>query len=275
MLKNLFINSNRISYFDQNEAADKAIIFVHGNSLNLHSFKHQLNSPALEAYRLVALDLPGHGDSFRNTSYNVPEFSALLSSFVSELNITDYILVGHSLGGHVVLESLDSLTPSGVMIIGTPPVTIPLQAGMFHPHPAMELLYKGNLSDGEVLQILRAFDSTRELTSNDITLFRKTDPAFAGLFAEGLSQSLFKDEVKLMEKYTGKKSVVLGESDPLVGREYIEMNTQPGELVIIPGGHSVHSENPAAFNKHLFDFAQQCFQTLYPHLSSEPVVSYV
>lgn len=262
MLKNLYIDHNRISYFDQNEDLPRAIIFIHGNSLGHRSFERQFASPDLKGYRLLAIDLPGHGESSAHSSYNLPEFSKILSEFITSLNLIDYILVGHSLGGHVALESLEFLNPAGVMIIGTPPVTNPLSAGMFLPHPAMGILYKNDLTDEEIMTLLEAFGS------EDIGQFKKTDPAFRSLFAEGLSQSLFKDEVTLLRDYKGQKAIILGSEDPLVSRDYLITNFEMNDLwkeqiIILEGGHSVHQQNPEDFITVMLDFAAHSFHKSY------------
>ncbi len=257
MIKNMFLDQNRISYFDANESLRKTILFIHGNSLGLKSFSRQLTSPDLQGFRLVAIDLPGHGDSSFDEIYNLKKFSLLLSEFVSVLDLTDYVLVGHSLGGHVALESLEFLNPAGVMVIGTPPVSIPMRADMFLPHPAMELLYKNDLSDSEIITLLHAFGT------DEIDQFKKTDPAFRRLLAEGLSQSLFKDETELLRNFRGQKALVLGSQDPLVSRQYVENNIDE-RLFIIEGGHSVHRENAEEFNPVLLDFTNHCFSQTGP-----------
>lgn len=262
MLKNLYFDHHRISYLDQNEDLPRAIIFIHGNSLGHRSFERQFASPDLKGYRLLAINLPGHGDSTTDTSYNLPKFSHLLSEFISALNLFDFILVGHSLGGHVALESLEYLNPAGVMIIGTPPVTKPLLPGMFHPHPAMDLLYKNELTDEEIMTLLEAFGST------DIEQFKKTDPAFRRLFAEGLSQSLFKDEITLLRNFKGQKAIILGSADPLVNKDYLDENIEVKDLwnervIVLEGGHSVHHQNPEDFMTTMLDFAAHSFRQSY------------
>lgn len=262
MLKSLYVDHNRISYFDQNEDLPRAIIFIHGNSMGHQSFELQLASPALNGYRLLALNLPGHGDSSKDSSYNVPEFSRILSEFISALNIFDYILVGHSLGGHVALEALEFLNPAGVMIIGTPPVSIPFLPGMFLPHPAMELLYKNDLTDEEIISLLEAFGT------KDIEQFKKTDPAFRTLFAEGLSKGMFKDEITLLRDFKGQKAIILGSDDPLVNKEYLNTNIELKDLwkeqvIILEGGHSVHEQNPEDFITVMLDFAAHSFHQSY------------
>jgi pimeloyl-ACP methyl ester carboxylesterase len=39
------------------------VVFIHGHCTNKEFFEKQLKSPLFEKYRLIALDLPGYGES--------------------------------------------------------------------------------------------------------------------------------------------------------------------------------------------------------------------
>src|SRR5688572_18341396 len=52
-----------VSYFENNGEQSSVIFFIHGNSGSGSCWKNQLNSPALSKYRMIAIDLPGHGNS--------------------------------------------------------------------------------------------------------------------------------------------------------------------------------------------------------------------
>lgn len=75
------------------------VVLLHGNSSSAEVWQHQLQSDSLSRFSLVALDLPGHGGSHRDTGYSVPEVVETLKE-----NIGVYkkvVVVGHSLGGHL------------------------------------------------------------------------------------------------------------------------------------------------------------------------------
>ena len=57
--------------------------------------------------RCIFIDLPGHGESQlddENEKPSIQYFADQVRSFLSELNIVQYDLVGHSMGGYVALE---------------------------------------------------------------------------------------------------------------------------------------------------------------------------
>ena len=58
------VNSQSITVHES-EGRGCAIVLVHGNSSSGLTFRQQLDSPLGNDHRMVAIDLPGHGDSNR------------------------------------------------------------------------------------------------------------------------------------------------------------------------------------------------------------------
>jgi len=56
------LSSGRLSWIEKNPEADKTILFIHGNSTSKKIFQKQLTSSLFDQ-RLIAVDLPGHGES--------------------------------------------------------------------------------------------------------------------------------------------------------------------------------------------------------------------
>ncbi|GAA3833540.1 hypothetical protein GCM10022206_84780 [Streptomyces chiangmaiensis] len=106
----------------------RSIVLVHGNSSSSRIWQAVLDSPFGARYRCLAPDLPGHGDAAPPAAgpddYSVPGFAAMVAAFVREEGLRDVVLVGWSLGGHVVLEAADALgdVVAGFAVFGTPPV---------------------------------------------------------------------------------------------------------------------------------------------------------
>jgi pimeloyl-ACP methyl ester carboxylesterase len=105
-----------------------AILMIHGNSFKRNIFKHILASGLSKTHRLLAIDLPGHGDSADandpESSYTMPGYANAAVQVLDSLNIQDVIVIGWSLGGHIAIEMaplLDSRL-KGAMLIGCPPV---------------------------------------------------------------------------------------------------------------------------------------------------------
>jgi pimeloyl-ACP methyl ester carboxylesterase len=68
------------------------------------NYKHQLSFAT--NYPLVLIELPGHGRSGKDREkYTMELFGQDVKAVVDQLNLTNSILVGYSLGGAVIVEA--------------------------------------------------------------------------------------------------------------------------------------------------------------------------
>lgn len=83
-----------------------ALVFVHGIGGSSSSWQSVIGAFA-ETHRVVALDLPGHGQSdvpdAATADYSVAGLAAAVSAALAALGLTRVTLVGHSLGGAVAM----------------------------------------------------------------------------------------------------------------------------------------------------------------------------
>src|SRR5437868_283999 len=84
---------------------DKTVILVHGWTCDETTWTEQV--PALSAkYRVITLDLPGHGksDSPKSGTLTMPLFARAIEAVRAEAKANRVVLVGHSMGTPVILE---------------------------------------------------------------------------------------------------------------------------------------------------------------------------
>lgn len=91
---------HRIVYYEG--GAGEPMVLVHGFTGSKENWLESARY-LTPHYRVIALDLPGWGESERkpDESYEVPEQSRRLAAFLDALGIPRAIVVGHSMGGHV------------------------------------------------------------------------------------------------------------------------------------------------------------------------------
>lgn len=87
------------------KGAGEPLIMIHGFSSSLHTFSH-LFEPLSKRYKVYALDMKGFGKSPkpRDDKYSVYDQMQLVKNFMKEQNITNPIMIGHSLGAGVILS---------------------------------------------------------------------------------------------------------------------------------------------------------------------------
>jgi len=82
-----------------------ALVFVHCWACDQHLWDAQLPDLARQ-HRVVTLDLAGHGGSGRTRKdYTIEAFGSDVQAVVEALDLKDVILIGHSMGGPIILDA--------------------------------------------------------------------------------------------------------------------------------------------------------------------------
>ena len=233
------------------------LLLIHGNSSCRGVFRHQMQGRLAENYRLIAFDLPGHGQSSNAPdpirTYTRPGLADAAIELLGRLGVTEAIIFGWSLGGHIAIEMVHRFPGMrALMITGTPPVGRNDMAQGFAGSPHSGLASRENLSEAEIETFLRAIFGTsaepflREAMARTDGRFRKRlfEAARAG---EGVDQRL------TVESMTIPIAVVNGAADGIVNLDYIDSVAYPnlwdGQCYRLAGaGHAPFWETPSAFN---------------------------
>ena len=86
-----------------------ALVFVHGWSCDRSYWKNQVDAFS-QKYEVVTLDLAGHGESGdERDDWTIESFGGDVSQVIEKLGITEAILIGHSMGGDVIVAAAQRL----------------------------------------------------------------------------------------------------------------------------------------------------------------------
>jgi pimeloyl-ACP methyl ester carboxylesterase len=254
------VGAETIAYYET-AGTGPAALLVHGNSASGLAYARQLSSPLGEKFRLVAIDLPGHGLSARASTpesvYTLPGYARVVAGIARQLGMEDAVFVGWSLGGHIVLEATDQLPHArGFMIFGTPPLAYPPAMGeAFLPHPAMAYTFQRDLADEEAEAYVAAFFKPQAATIPES--FRadckRTDGRARETLGGSIAPGLYRDEVQVVENLKVPLAILHGEHEQLVNLDYFKRLNAPtlwhGAVQMVPdSGHAAHWENPVQFN---------------------------
>jgi pimeloyl-ACP methyl ester carboxylesterase len=98
----------RIAYEVSGEGTP-ALVFVHGWSCDRSYWRGQLE-PFSQQFKVVTVDLAGHGESGTGRkAWTIEAFGDDVAAVVRELSLKRIILVGHSMGGDVIVEAARQL----------------------------------------------------------------------------------------------------------------------------------------------------------------------
>lgn len=92
----------RIHYRDQGQRSGPAIILLHGSNSSLHTWEPLVQRLG-DDYRVVTLDLPGHGltGGTPDKDYGADGMAAAVDVVAAKLGLDHFILGGNSMGGWV------------------------------------------------------------------------------------------------------------------------------------------------------------------------------
>jgi pimeloyl-ACP methyl ester carboxylesterase len=97
------LNGAKIHYQSYGQGSD-AFVLVHGWSSNLTAWGYQIPELAKRG-RVIALDLPGHGQSDKpQIAYTMDHFAAAIDAVMKDAKVERAVLLGHSMGTPVVRQ---------------------------------------------------------------------------------------------------------------------------------------------------------------------------
>ncbi|MCM3664155.1 alpha/beta fold hydrolase [Mesobacillus subterraneus] len=95
------VGSTAVSYFDKGEG--KTIVLIHGFAGSKLYWEKVLPDLSVNN-RVIAIDLPGHGDSeMELENYSIEDMAGLIKEFLDKLELEEVTMFGHSLGGYITL----------------------------------------------------------------------------------------------------------------------------------------------------------------------------
>jgi pimeloyl-ACP methyl ester carboxylesterase len=85
-------------YYEVRGNSKNTLLFIHGWTSNINSWKYQFDS--FPGYKVIAVDLPGHGKSSKNLAaeYTMELFSDVVKAILDKEKVEKSFLFGHSMG---------------------------------------------------------------------------------------------------------------------------------------------------------------------------------
>ncbi len=200
------------------------LVFVHGTGCN----KKFLKSLALmfTECNCYLLDLPGHGGS-DNTGYDFNNYVKVITNFVKKLN--NVVLIGHSLGGTLVLKtaSLKLKSIIGIVLLNSSASWYGLDKEV------MKKVHNG------IIDIEYLMEASGNTDNEDVINALKTMEPNGVTIADFLIDEYINIE-SCLDKIKVPTMIIGGEDEILAIPEYSEKlheSIKKSEMVMIPGRH--------------------------------------
>ncbi|MEP6850390.1 MAG: alpha/beta hydrolase [Acidobacteriota bacterium] len=120
------IGDAKLRYYDiGNSKAKSALVFVHCWTCNAEFWKDSYSK--FPNYRVIVLDLPGHGKSDKpNITYSMEYFARAVNAVLEHAGVTKAVLVGHSMGTPVIRRYFELYPQKTIALVVVDGALIPL-----------------------------------------------------------------------------------------------------------------------------------------------------
>ncbi len=103
--KKIVKNQDVLINYDICGTGEFTVLLVHGWCINQTYWEEQVDA-FCQDFRVVTFDLPGFGESGNNRKeWTVENYAKDIDALITQLHLKKVILVGHSMGGNIVLEA--------------------------------------------------------------------------------------------------------------------------------------------------------------------------
>ncbi len=245
-------------HYTSTGSGPRTVFLVHGYTCDETSWSEQ--APITKQYRVVTVDLPGHGKSDvpKVEQFSMDLFARAIEAVRAEIGMNRIVLAGHSMGTPVVLKyahlypqhTIALVFADGLMPLASSSDASAKQQGQAMSGPA-------GLRNRETM--VGSFFNTASTPAiqtkvKNMMLAAPEATAVGAMIAsrEPAGQTTEIPDVPILGVYAGR---------PLAPKEVVQSRFPQAEYVQIPGtGHFLMMEEPAKFNEYLLAFlAKQKF----------------
>ena len=265
-------NSGDIQIYYEDHGSGSPVVLIHGYPLSGASWELQIPALLKAGHRVITYDRRGFGKSSQpTTGYNYDTFAEDLRKLVTHLQITDYALVGFSMGGGEVARYIGRYGSKGVtkaaILGGVPPF---LKKTGDNPQGVDPAVFEGIQKAASADRYAFFAEFFKNFYNTDVNLGKRiseqavhaswTVAAGASPFATVACVPTwgedFREDVKKIDVPT---LVLHGDADRIVpidaaGRRTAEMVKGARLVVIKDGPHAIGWTHAAEVNKELLAF---------------------
>jgi pimeloyl-ACP methyl ester carboxylesterase len=256
-MNQILYKNTKISYSDTGKGT--AIVLLHG-FLENQTMWQDLAPELSKKYRVITLDLLGHGESgCFGYVHSMEENAEVVRAVLSKLRIRKAIFVGHSMGGYVALAFAE-LYPEKVraLVLQNSTSKADSEERKANRDRAIKAVKKEHTTFVR-LAIANLFcEENREKMKDEIEKVKleALKTPLQGIVASLEGMKIRKDREALLSTATFPMMLILGKKDGVLNYEdnLKQIENTNIKLVTFPDGHMSHIENREELKTVLLDF---------------------
>jgi pimeloyl-ACP methyl ester carboxylesterase len=235
-----------ISYHVEGEGKP-VLVFVHGWCCDRSYWKYQVPHFS-KRYKVVTIDLAGHGESgMDRKAWTMEAFGKDVAAVVEKLELDQVILIGHSMGGAVIIEAAGQMPERVIGLVGADTF---LDLGKQYTQEQIDEWLRGLRSDfaGRAEKLVRGIflhDANPDLVEW-VVADMSSGPAPVGI---GASQAYLEFDAREALAHVRKPIYCINSDMRVTNVEAGRRYAVSFEVKLMSGvGHFVMLEDPEVFN---------------------------
>jgi pimeloyl-ACP methyl ester carboxylesterase len=238
--------------FTEKGQGEPALVFIHGWSCDKSYWKEQMDLFSKQ-FKVVAVDLGGHGESGVNRkNWTIESFGEDVAAVVNHLRLNKVILIGHSMGGVVIIEAAKLLKGEVLGLVGVDAFQKFEDDWIIKQRDEILKAFKKDFKTVTKQFIKKMFNANSDsILINKIAENMSQAPQDIAL--NSFEHALFYNPVPALKEI--KLPIVSIDSDmyPVAVEENRKIVAYFTEKTIKDVGHFVMLEKPKQFNEYLFE----------------------
>jgi len=228
-------------------------VLVHGAGSDHGVWTHQCSGLVRRGWRVLAVDLPGHGRSGGSAPDSIPALADALALLLEAAGVSPGLIVGHSMGA---LAALDFAARYPDRLIGLALIGV---AARMPVHPGLLAAARDDLPQAAAMIAGWGHaDAMGEGAEATRLLLERSAP---GVLAAGLTACNVYDGGFAASRVAVPTTLILGEADKMSPAKYglaLAALIPGAQATVLPGaGHMLMSEQPEAVLEALVDHANR------------------
>ncbi|VXB39539.1 Alpha/beta hydrolase [Flavobacterium sp. 9AF] len=256
-MKHLIYKNSKLSYSDQGEGP--TVVLLHGFLENSKMW-HNLVPVLLSKYRVVCIDLLGHGKTeCIGYIHTMEDMADAVYHILHFLNLEKVVLIGHSMGGYVALAFAE-LYPemmAGLVLMNSTAKedSVERKANRDRAILAVKQNYKNAISMS-IANLFSEENRTKLKKEIDWAKNEALQTPLQGIIAAQEGMKARKDREVLWHTSLFPKMLLLGKKDPVLNYDENKLQVEGTnvQLVTFNDGHMSHFENKIDLERNMLLF---------------------